>query len=713
MQMDSLKYLLSNSIYPIAAFVVSLILTRVCIFILPHLGYMDMPKGRHIHKKPVPRAGGIGFIIAFWLAVSLYAMRLPDNALVDILKKAVDGDPARLSFDNVPVKPFLMAMGGASAILFLTGLYDDRFDMPSVIKLLLQIAAGVTLFRMGGGIHKVFGYTLPTWLALVITVCWTIGIVNAFNLIDGLDGLAAGLASISSVCIAFWILLNGIPDNLPMVILLLTFCASCLGFLVFNFSPAKIFMGDTGSMFLGLFFAMTSMNQCAGTDVTIAALLVPLVAIGVPIFDVILAIWRRSVRRFGINMIKENLDNDNTEVAVEIEHGIDSTGRIGIKNAIEGKGGVMDADQDHLHHRLLREAHNKTSRAVLLIYALSIVLSLGAIGLTFIGRSMPALAFLLVIIGVFFTLRLANIELLASMSVLAQGVRIPRKSLLLTAAHPLLDIILVTASAFAVFALFPAEIRGHFTFFLFLILVVPYFLVLIFSGIYRTYWLRASIVQHVFLLKLLLLAACLVFIALNVCVMKGWILTGVPRRMILILFLLHTGFSAAAIMAERFFLHFFESFAIRSYYLKNTPEAKEHGTIIYGGGIGCRMYINNLYSSRRFSCPFRIVGIIDEDLSLHKLNVYGFRVLGSSRDLEDIFAKNAFDTIVLSTANISTDTMIRLEDFAEKHDIRMTMFLAQEYPADKEFFQMLQSKAIHPVGIKEDADDPNKTGSKP
>ena len=698
MQMDSLKYLFANSIYPLAAFAVSLILTRVCIFILPHLGYMDIPKGRHIHKKPVPRAGGIGFILAFWLAVSLYAMHLPDSTLIKIVN-AGGGDVMRLN--NLPVKQFLLAMGGASAILFLTGLYDDRFDMPSVIKLMFQIAAGATLFFLGSGFRTFFGYELPLWLALGITICWTIGIVNAFNLIDGLDGLAAGLASISSICIAFWILLNGIPENLPMVILLLTFCSACLGFLVFNFSPARIFMGDTGSMFLGLFFAMTSMSQSSRADVTVAALLVPLVAIGVPIFDVILAIWRRSVRRFGINMIKENIDN--AEMITELEHGIDSTGRINIKKTIEGKGGVMNADQDHLHHRLLRETHNKTSRAVLLIYALSVMFSLGAIGLTFVGRSMPALAFLLVIIGVSFTLRLANIEMLASMSVVAQGVRVPRKTFLLTIAHPLLDLLIVTTAAFTVFALLPWEIRQRFTFFLILVLVVPYFLVLIFSGIYRTYWLRAGIVQHVFLLKLLLLAASLSFIALNICCMKGWILNGVPKRMILIIFLLHTFFSVVAIISERFFLHFFESFALRSYYLKNTPEAKEHGTIVYGGGIGCRMYINNLYSSRRFSCPFRILGIIDEDMSLLKLNVYGFRVLGTSRDLEDIYAKNAFDTIVLTSLNVPPDTMIRLEDFAEKHNVRLTMFVAQEYPANLEFFKTLQEKAIHPNVAKDNA----------
>ena len=685
--METLKHLIANSIYPLAAFAVSLILTRVCITVLPHLGYMDIPTGRHIHRKPVPRAGGIGIVLAFWFSIMLYAAKL------------CGGDFSKLADQNVG--QFLIALGGAFVILFFTGLYDDRFDMPNAIKLLLHIAAGATLYFLGGGIRTIFDYTLPWYFALAVTICWTVGIVNAFNLIDGLDGLAAGLASISSICIAAWILISG--GNLPMVILLFTFCGACLGFLIFNFSPARIFMGDTGSMFLGLFFAMTSMDQCSRPAVTVAALLVPLVAIGVPIFDVILAIWRRSARRFGFHMLKENIDN--VEVVTELEHGIDSTGRIELKSAIRNENGVMDPDQDHLHHRLLRESHNRTSHAVLLMYAISVVFSLGAIALTFIGRSMPALAFLLVIIGVFFSLRLANIELLASMSVVAQGVRFPRKSFILTAAHPLIDFLMVAASFFLIYSLLQRPVRAAYNFYLFLIMVVPYFLVLILSGIYRTYWLRAGIERYFRLMKLLFLAACISFILLNISAMNGWVLAGLSKRMVVIIFLLQTAFSFASIITERFLLHFFESFAIRSYYLKNSPEANHHNTVIYGGGLGCRMYINSLYSSRHLSCPFHILGIVDEDPSLQKLNVYGFPVLGTSDDLETLYKKKPFDTIVFTTVNITDKSIDKVRTFARAHNVRMTMFLSQEYPANLELFEMLQSKAINPF-TEDNPDDP-------
>ena len=676
--MDTLTHLIANSIYPLAAFAVSLILTRICIAVLPHLGYMDIPKGRHIHKKPVPRAGGIGFILAFWFSILLYAAKLSQGNLSTLM--------------SLPAGQFLWSMSGASLILFLTGLYDDRFDMPSVVKLMLQIAAGATLYFMDGGIRTIFDYTLPGYLALPLTIVWTIGIVNAFNLIDGLDGLAAGLASISSICIAIWILING--GNLPMVILLFIFCASCLGFLVFNFSPAKIFMGDTGSMFLGLFFAMTSMDQCSRPAITVAALLVPLVAIGVPIFDVILAIWRRSIRKFGIHMLKKNLDNE--EVVSELEHGIDCTGRIDLEKVAEDNG-VMDADQDHLHHRLLRESHNKTSRAVLLMYTISVLFSIGAIALTFVGRSMPALAFLLVVIAVFFTLRLANIELLASMTVVAQGVRVPRKSFILTAAHPMLDVFLISCTYFLVYFIVPRHVAAAFNYRSFLVLVVPYFLVLIFSGVYKTYWLRAGLERYYFLSKLLLIASILSFILLNICGKKAWVFEGVPARTMFTIFLLQTTISWGLILSERFILRYFEAFALRSYYLKNTPEAKLHSTVIYGGGLGCRIYLTSLYTGRHLSCPFRILGIVDDDLSLRNLNVYGFRVLGTSHDLENIYEKTPFETLVMTTANMTPEVSALVDEFARKHNVKLTMFVAQEYPADREFFQTLQSKAIYPL----------------
>ena len=101
------------------------------------------------------------------------------------------------------------------------------------------------------------------------------------------------------------------------------------------------------------------------------------------------------------------------------------------------------------------------------------------------------------------------------------------------------------------------------------------------------------------------------------------------------------------------------------------------------------------------SFPFRILGIVDDDLSLRKLNVYGFRVLGTSHDLEAIFAKTPFETLVLTTGNMTNEAIERVSTFAKAHDVKLTMFVAQEYTADLEFFQTLKAKAIYPIEEEE------------
>ena len=150
--------------------------------------------------------------------------------------------------------------------------------------------------------------------------------------------------------------------------------------------------------------------------------------------------------------------------------------------------------------------------------------------------------------------------------------------------------------------------------------------------------------------------------------------------------------------------------AIRSYYLKNSPEANRHNTVIYGGGLGCRMYISSLYSSHRFSRPFEILGIVDEDPSLQNLNVYGFRVLGTSENLESLYDKKPFDVMVLTTVNIPAEIMDRIRSFADKHNVRLTMFLSQEYPADPDLLRLLHEKAIN---LLPDEDAAKQADTKP
>ena len=211
--------------YPALALAISLGLTYVAITILPLLGYIDIPRGRHQHEKPVPRGGGVAIWIAFFVTVFLQSVMFRDSN-PELYKTTVHF-----------LHNFLLPAG----IIFVVGLIDDRYELRSWLKLLFQIAVGVIFYLEGAGISKIFIYPIPAPIGLAITVGWSVVIINAFNLIDGLDGVAAGLAAIASFFLAVWTILLG--GSAAMVVILLTFCASCLGFLRFNFSPARIFMG--------------------------------------------------------------------------------------------------------------------------------------------------------------------------------------------------------------------------------------------------------------------------------------------------------------------------------------------------------------------------------------------------------------------------------------------------------------------------------------
>ncbi len=168
-------------IYPLIAAILSLVITKVCVMLLPRLGYLDIPRGRHAHKAPTPRGGGIAIILSFFICFPLYLLNSsPDSSV--------------LIQDKTKFAGFCIA----ASLIVLLGLIDDRFELPSWIKLAVQIVAAGVLSFSGDGFCSLLGYELPSWANFILTELWCIGIINAFNLIDGLDGLAAGLAAVSS-----------------------------------------------------------------------------------------------------------------------------------------------------------------------------------------------------------------------------------------------------------------------------------------------------------------------------------------------------------------------------------------------------------------------------------------------------------------------------------------------------------------------------------
>lgn len=264
----------------ISSLVLSMVLTRQVRALAHAHGWLEPPRlDRHVHTTPVPRIGGVAIYLAFTVVV------------VAALFARVNG-PSFLP----PIGSTLALLGSALSI-FLLGLLDDLYGVSPRGKFLVQAVAATILFIGGFGIHRLnlisSGRVLQSFIGLPLTILWVLLITNAFNLIDGLDGLAAGSALFSTIVV---FILSLVIPNPFVTCLAIALAGSILGFLRFNFHPATIFLGDSGSLFIGFMLAALALvgSQKAPTIVAIA---IPIVSLGFPILDVVLAVARRFVAR--------------------------------------------------------------------------------------------------------------------------------------------------------------------------------------------------------------------------------------------------------------------------------------------------------------------------------------------------------------------------------------------------------------------------------
>lgn len=313
------------------AFMTSLLLTPLVRRFAIFIGAVDKPDARKVHAKIMPRAGGLAIFAGFLLAV--------------LFSQAVDRK----------VIGFL-AGGG---VIIVIGVIDDLYSISPKVKLLGQIFAALILVWYGVKIDSFsnpFSTPIPLGIwSIPVTVFWVIGITNAVNLIDGLDGLAAGISAISALTMAVLALTQG---QLFVVYCALFLVSSIFGFLRYNFYPAQIFMGDSGSLFLGYILAALSVMSMSKAA-TIITLIIPIIILGVPILDTGFAILRR-------------LFNNKP---------------------------IFQPDKEHLHHRLLALgfSHRDT---VLLIYGVTLILSTSALLLMMLttSQSMIILAAITVVV---------------------------------------------------------------------------------------------------------------------------------------------------------------------------------------------------------------------------------------------------------------------------------------------------------------------------
>lgn len=317
----------------------SLSLTPLMIRLAPVLGALDKPNERKVHQGLMPRLGGLAIYLAFVCGVLL-------------LDKTTD------LFAGSSVLIYLLLSCG---LVVACGFVDDIINISPKIKLLIQVAAAL-LFIQGGAyvdfITNPFtgGQISLGFLGIPVTVLWLVGISNAVNLIDGLDGLSAGTSAIAALTMAFVCWTQG---NLAIAFLALILAMAILGFLRYNFNPARIFMGDCGSLFLGFALAALAVMGLSKAATTIS-IFIPFLILGIPVFDTFFAVIRRlSLRR-----------------------------------------PIMEADKGHLHHQLLALGLNQR-QTVLCIYGVNILMGSAAILLAVLTAPQAILVLLLVTVLIF------------------------------------------------------------------------------------------------------------------------------------------------------------------------------------------------------------------------------------------------------------------------------------------------------------------------
>ena len=291
---------MSQSLFIVLSGVLSFLSMPLIILFCKKFSLYDYQNARKIHSGNIPRLGGVGIFLSFMISASIF---ITTDKITNINR----------------ILPLIIA----AAIIFLFALLDDLLTLPAIIKLIVQlIAVSIVVFN-GFRFHQIFSWELPLPISIILTFGWILGVINAYNLIDGMDGLCGSFSITAIITLGILYTLTGNEESILCYIL----AASILGFLCFNWPPAKLFMGDAGSQFLGFMISVFPLFDSSNVF-EYNKLLIMIVITSFPVFDTIAAIWRR----------------------------------------IRDKRPIMSPDRAHLHHKLLNMGYTKFTALYLLLF---------------------------------------------------------------------------------------------------------------------------------------------------------------------------------------------------------------------------------------------------------------------------------------------------------------------------------------------------------
>ena len=608
----------------LGSLVLTLVLTPLVRELNRRLGMVDRPDPRRINKVPIPRGGGIAIVLGVLASYSIFVL--------------VSDRPA-LQGDGMTDATYwrLAALGCSVAAL---GLADDRFNLNPKLKLLGQIAVALLAWGWADlGFHRLWP-SIPRWVDCGVTVFWIVGAVNAFNLIDGLDGLATGLALIATLGMAGTLFLI---ENPQATLFYFAFAGGLVGFLRYNYHPASVFLGDSGSMFIGFTIAVLPLASQTPNSFLVSVG-VPLLAMGVPIFDTSLAILRRSIR----HLIRRR-DEDET-----------------------GNGRVMTADSDLLHHRILRAMGLNQRKAAWALYAFAAFLvAVGLVGMALRSRAAGLWLFAVAAASVVIFKDMARIELFDAGRLLnsvahSRDSDARRRWARMTVPFYLAFDLAALIAVFFVctWALNVPGGRAWLRVAL-PVRVIAVFACLVFFRTYRTVWSRAMVSNYVRLLLACVFGSAFgsiaVYYAPTVCE------PGVAAMTIA-----YASTSFIALVGVRVFRGVVRDvfYAIDCSRLKSRPGVSR--VLVYGSGLRYRAFRRELV--RRTSANDRmIVGLLDDDILLRGHYIGGIQVMGTINQAPEIIRKTGADSVVIA-CDIPDDWLSVVRKILEPTGVRIVHF---------------------------------------
>jgi len=582
----------SNVIPPVVSLALALALTPVVRLAARRLGFVAKPKTDRWHKKPTAMMGGV----AIWLSVvTTYLLLIPHTAHTWVIVSV-------------------------STFLFLVGLLDDLIHVKPYQKLIGQIIGSAAIVN--------YGLTLP-WtrsisVNMVITIFWLIGITNAVNLLDNMDGLATGIAAIASA----FLTLNFIASNQPVeAMITAVFAAALLGFLIYNSHPASIFMGDSGSMFIGFFLASSALINLPGgrSRSLLPVLAVPILVLFIPIFD---------------------------------------TTFVTILRKLSGRA-ASQGGRDHTSHRLVALGMSER-RAVWLLYSLAAFSGLLAISVRTL-RPEFSLALLggftvvLTLLGVY----LAGVKAYDEESDVLALREKPLFAFLIDFSYKrrifevLLDVGLIMLAYWSAYAIKFEAFSQSPAWKLFLrtlpILVVVRLAAFLFFGVYRGIWRYTSIDDFVAFAKAVLSGSVVSMLI----ILFKFRFEGFSRTVFIIDALMMLMLLAGSRMAFRFFRQF----------LPAAKAGEGRRALIYGAGDAGELLLRELINNRELQCS--PVGFMDDDPKKRGKVIHGFPVFGGNGLLTDIVTRHNIEQILISSPRISADRVDEILRECEAHNIEL------------------------------------------